>query len=266
MSTVATQPDVLDPQTAEVLAELESIPLISSDGVPMESGWHVKNMTLLIDQIDHHFADRDDFYVGGNMFIYFSEEQARNRDFRGPDFFYVSKTKRYPLRKWWALWKENNRTPDVVIELASESTQDEDRGPKFRIYRDTLWVGNYFIYDPVTRKLDGWRLDRKKYVPIRAGTDGRLVSDELDLALGVWEGKYQGYVDHWLRFFDRSGTVLPTFEEGAEIEKQRADAEKTRADAAEQAATSERQRADALAAEVAHLKEQLARATPEAKP
>jgi Uma2 family endonuclease len=169
MSSVATPPAKLDdPYADKILADLESLHLISSDGVPMESGWHVKNMTLLINQIEHHFRDRDDFYVGGNMFIYYSPQQARNRDFRGPDFFFVNDVNRYPLRKYWVVWEENLTTPDVVIELSSESTKDEDHGPKFRIYRDTLRVGNYFIYDPETRLLEGWRLEKgKKYVPIR---------------------------------------------------------------------------------------------------
>lgn len=33
------------------------------------------------------WADRQGFYVGGNMFVYFSLQQVRNKDFRGPDVF-----------------------------------------------------------------------------------------------------------------------------------------------------------------------------------
>jgi Uma2 family endonuclease len=268
MSSVATPPAKLDdPYADKILADLESLHLISSDGVPMESGWHVKNMTLLINQIEHHFRDRDDFYVGGNMFIYYSPQQARNRDFRGPDFFFVNDVNRYPLRKYWVVWEENLTTPDVVIELSSESTKDEDHGPKFRIYRDTLRVGNYFIYDPETRLLEGWRLEKgKKYVPIRPDSDGRLLSDKLDLTLGTWEGSYTRYADTWLRFFDRSGAVVPTSDESAEAEAARAKAaaraatdETARAEAEKQRADVEHQRADALAAELAHLKDQLAK-------
>lgn len=250
MSAVALQPVTRDdPYAAQVLADLEALHLISSDGIPMESSWHVRCMNLLVRQISHHLRDRDDFFVGGNMFVYFSPEQARNRDFRGPDFFYVADTTRLPLRKYWVVWDENLKTPDVVIELLSESTQDEDRGPKFRIYRDTLQVGNYFLYDPTTRVLEGWRLDGKKYVPIRPDQDGRLFSDELNLTLGKWEGEYERYPDVWLRFFDRSGVVVPTADE----------AEQQRAETAEQ-------KADALAAEVAQLRARLAQAAPEAQP
>src|SRR5438045_6054368 len=123
-------PDYAD----RVLAELESLELITDDGVPLETIWHRKCINLLIDQIEYQHRGRDDYYVAGNTFIYFSPEQARNRDFRGPDFFYVSRTTRQPIRDCWVVWNENLRRPDVVIELSSPSR------PKFAIYRDTLEV------------------------------------------------------------------------------------------------------------------------------
>jgi Uma2 family endonuclease len=196
-----------------VLAELESLELITDDGATLETIWHRKCMNLLIEQIEYHFRDRDDFYVGGNTFIYFSPEQARNRDFRGSDFFYVSATTRQPTRECWVVWNENLRRPDVVIELSSPSTRDEDHGSKFRIYRDTLEVKNYFIYDPDTRLLEGWRLEKRRYVPIRPDENGRLYSDELDLYLGKWEGEYLRDTLVWLRFFYKNGQVFPIFVE-----------------------------------------------------
>jgi Uma2 family endonuclease len=59
------------------------------DGIPMESQRHKVQMDLLIDTLLPWLAERSDGYVGGNMFVYFSMEQVRNKDFRGPDFFAV---------------------------------------------------------------------------------------------------------------------------------------------------------------------------------
>jgi Uma2 family endonuclease len=241
------------PDYAELaLASLEGLELVTDDGEPMESTWHRKCMTLLIEQVEYHFRDRDDFYVGGNAFIYYSPAQARNRDFRGPDFFYVSNTTRQPPRPCWVVWNENLRRPDVVIELTSPTTREEDYGAKFRTYRDTLEVKNYFIYDPDARLLEGWRLDRRRYVPIRPDENGRLPSDELGLLLGTWEGEYLRDTMTWLRLFDPSGRPVPIPAEAARQEKE---AEKQRADA-------EKQRADTAEAELARLKEQLARFQP----
>ena len=183
----------------KVLAELEALELVAEDGEPMESDWHRKCMNLLIGQVDRHFRGREDYYVGGNMFIYFSTEQAKNRDFRGPDFFFVGgHTTRHPMREYWTVWDEASRLPDVIIELTSPSTAEDDRGVKFETYRDQMRVPNYFIYDRLAGTLEGWRLERRRYVPLQPDAHGRLYSDELELWLGPWDGEYEGDLAKWL--------------------------------------------------------------------
>ncbi|HEY4575561.1 MAG TPA: hypothetical protein VIJ26_16410, partial [Thermoanaerobaculia bacterium] len=68
--------------------------LVVSDGEPLESNWHVIQMNLLIDLIFQAMSERGraDFFSGGNMFVYYSYEQARDIAagrpyFRGPDVF-----------------------------------------------------------------------------------------------------------------------------------------------------------------------------------
>jgi Uma2 family endonuclease len=200
---------------------------------------------LLINSIHHHFRDRDDFYAAGNMFIYFSAEEARNRDFRGPDFYFVWNTSRRPMRKYWVLWHENWRTPNVVIELCSPTTIKEDYGHKKDIYEQTLRVNDYFCFDPDTGVLDGWRLKRRKYVPLKPNADGRLWSEELGLWVGPWHGDVLGYDDTWLRFFDKDGRLVLD-----ETEAARHDAKKAgdRAKAAEAEAAALRAKIASLEA------------------
>ena len=192
----------------KALADSEHLVLLEADGIPMDSYWHSCCINLLIEQVHFHAGDRSDYFVGGDMFVYFSVVQARNLDFRGPDFFYVSNTTREPARKYWVVWEEN-QTPDVVIELASESTRQEDYGAKFAIYRDRLRVGNYFIYDPETRVLDGWQLRGSDYVPIPRQPNGRLWSDKLGLHLGEWHGEHAGYIMTWLRWLQPTRRSFP---------------------------------------------------------
>ncbi|HEY9296613.1 MAG TPA: Uma2 family endonuclease, partial [Phormidium sp.] len=59
------------------------------DGVPMESLRHVLQMEMLIHPLRLLWKQRQDVFVAGNMFVYFSEAQVRNQDFRGPDVFVV---------------------------------------------------------------------------------------------------------------------------------------------------------------------------------
>lgn len=249
-SLLKTPPSIPDPDPGPPIHILRKIELIYDDGEPMESDWHVKAMVLLVSSIDQHFRERDDYYVGGNMFIYFSETQARNRDFRGPDFYFVSDTTRLPMRKYWCVWEENGRTPDVVIELCSPSTIKEDYGRKKKVYESILHVVDYFCYDPDSGKLDGWRRSGKKFVALKANAQGRLWSDELGLWVGTWTGRIGRQEATWLRFFDEDGNLVLSENEAAAR-----NAEEQRRNADEQ-----RRRADAAEAELAQLRERVASA------
>ena len=223
----ATQPDI-----DELLKQIKNFPFVETDGEPMDSPWHRDCMMLLIASILHWWRDRDDFYVGGNMFIYFNEQQAMNRDYRGPDFFVVNGgVCLHPERRYWVTWFENSRFPDVIIELSSPSTDREDRATKFRIYEKNFRSRNYFIYDPFTGRLDGWELDKnKRYEKLAPNERGWLWCAELDLWIGTWKGEYLRTQTTWLRFYDRDGQVVLTSEEAS---FRRAEDEKRRADKAE---------------------------------
>lgn len=60
------------------------------------------------------------------MFIYYSSKQAKNNDFRGPDFFAVLNVDGNRSRQGWVVWEEEGRYPDVIIELMSPSTKNVD--------------------------------------------------------------------------------------------------------------------------------------------
>ena len=72
--------------------------------------------------------------MGGNKFIYYSSKQARNWDFKGPDFFVVLGVNNNPARQGWVVWEEGGRYPDVMVELLSSSTAEVDKGPFLRNY------------------------------------------------------------------------------------------------------------------------------------
>jgi Uma2 family endonuclease len=237
-----TEPQVVSP----------NVQLVSSDGIPLESHWHALQIPLLLELVTNWLRGRDDYYAGGNMFIYFSEEQARNKHYRGPDFFYVEGVSRLPLRPYWAVWQEGGRYPDLIIELLSPTTAREDRTTKKALYERVFGTSEYFCYDPDTAQLEGWRLGpRKRYRAIAADEQGRMEAEELGLWLGTWRGTYLGFEATWLRFYDAEGRLVPTDREVAQAEKTQAEAERARAE-------SEKTRAEAAEAELARLKERLA--------
>jgi Uma2 family endonuclease len=229
--------------------------LPSEDGVPLESDWHRLDMTLLIEVVTLRLEGRSDYFVGGNMFIYFDAEQARNRNFRGPDFFFVWEVPLNPPRDCWAIWDEGGKYPDVIIELSSPSTAAEDHGTKKVTYERVFHTSEYFIYDPAERELHGWRLNGKqRYEAIQPNHNGWLWCEQLQLWLGTWDGAFQSKENTYLRFFDKDGNLVPTAAERAAAAAQHADSEKQRADSEKQRADSEKQRADAAEAELARLK------------
>lgn len=215
--------------------------LPAEDGVPMETPWHRYAMNLLIAVIIWHFRGRKDYYVGGNMFIYYGPKQAKSWSYRGPDFFFVDDVDGTRERRSWIVWEEEGRYPDVIIELTSPSTAEVDRTTKKKIYERTFRTPEYFIYDPDAKKLEGWRLERR-YQEIEADERGWLWCESLGLWLGTWEGPNLNLNGVWPRFFDPQGKLILT---EAEYWTQRAE--------------NERQRADAEAQDAAAAKVQLAR-------
>jgi Uma2 family endonuclease len=220
--------------------------LPSDDGEPMETNRHRQQMTLLIQSLKRAWSHRHDYFVGGNMFVYFSELQVKHNDFRGPDVFVALDTTDRDRRSWVA-WGENGKLPDVVIELLSDRTRHIDRGEKMRIYSRLWRTAQYFLYDPWSHELEGYHLDSDSgdYLPLQPDQHGHLPCHRLGLAVGLHEGPYEGVRTTWLRWFSDAGILLPTAEEGADAEKERADAEKERADAERERADAERERADA---------------------
>jgi Uma2 family endonuclease len=181
------------------------------DGIPLESSWHFFQIALLIEVVNCRFDALDDFYAGGDMFIYFNLEQLKTRDFRGPDFFYVKGVPRRPLRKYWATWDEGGRFPDVIMELLSPSTAATDRTIKKDIYERVFRTPEYFLYDPDAEQLQGFQLDgQQRYQPIQPNERGWLWSGRLGGWIGKWQGAYQGQPATWVRLFDEQGNLWTT--------------------------------------------------------
>jgi Uma2 family endonuclease len=218
----------LDPSLLGVELPPTEDELPCDDGMPMETQRHVLQMLLLIESLSVFWAERQDVFIGGNMFVYFSLEQVRNQDFRGPDFFVVLDVPRRE-RKSWVVWQEG-KGPDVVIELLSESTAEADRGEKKRVFHDRLRVPEYFWFDPFSGELAGFSLRNGVYEPIEADARGRLVSQKLGLALARLEGTYSLVETSWLRLATLEGEVLPTSQEIARVASERAGQERERAE------------------------------------
>jgi len=163
-----------------------------SDGEPMaETDTHINLLIYLREALTDYFRDDPDVYVAGNLLVYYQEGNPTR--FIAPDVFVVKGVPKRN-RRIYQVWKEE-KGPDVVFELTSRSTRQEDLGPKKGIY-EVLGVEEYFIFDPLGEHLEprlvGFRLVEWGYRRIEG--EEPLVSRVLGLELRV-EGDMLRLVD-----------------------------------------------------------------------
>ncbi len=238
--------------------------LIFDDGEPLESNRHRIAMNVLIHSIMVGLGDREDYFAGGNMFVYYSIAQVRNKDFRGPDFFAVLNVDGKTNRQGWVVWEENGRYPDVIVELMSPSTARTDKNEKKKIYEQIFRTRDYYVFDPFdSNSLQGWHLDNHhKYQELTKNERGWLWCETLGFWLGTWEGTIQRETAVWLRFYDAEGNLVPLPEEAAQAE---AISAKTEAQAAQAEAISAKTEAQAAQAEAISAKTEAQAAQAEAE-
>lgn len=165
-----------------------------SDGQPMaESDLHRDEMVDLIKALQRRYQDRADVYIAGNLFLYYRRGDPRS--VVAPDVFLVRGVPNH-LRKTYKLWEEGH-VPNLVIEVTSDTTRDEDLDRKKNTY-ERLGVEEYFLHDPegdyLAPRLQGYRLTNGRYRSIRLNPDGSLESRVTGLTLQI-EGKNLRLID-----------------------------------------------------------------------
>jgi Uma2 family endonuclease len=231
--------------------------LIFDDGEPLESNRHRLAMNVLIDSALTALAVRSDVFVGGNMFVYYSRDQAMNRDFRGPDFFVALDVEGDRERLGWVTWEEQGRYPDVIVELLSPSTAKVDKGIKKNLYERTFHTADYFVFDPFdAASLQGWHLNgSRQYQPLVANDRGWLWCETLQLWLGTWDGRIRREpatgTCPWLRFYDSQENLILMPDEAAqqqaEIAQRQAETAQQQAEIAQRQAETAQQQAKRFA-------------------
>lgn len=200
--------------TAQQLADLmPDATQLESNEPEMETSLHYAQLALLVACLEWLWRDQTNFFIGANLTIYFSREQLKNRDYRGPDFFLVKNTAQQP-RKSWVVWEEDGQYPDLIIELLSDSTAKTDKNLKKALYQDRFRTPEYFWFSPETCELAGHRLVNQAYEAIQPNEAGLLWSEVLELYVGVHAGQ--------LRYFSGEGALIPTPEEAAQQAQEQA--------------------------------------------
>jgi Uma2 family endonuclease len=106
-------------------------------------------------------------------------------DVRRPDLLFFSKARLHHIGK-----VNLEGPPDLCVEVLSPSNRHVDRGDKFELYRDS-GVPSYWIFDPMTKVVEAYRLEGKEYVPTVTAKDEAVVQlppfEELEIRLAeIW--------------------------------------------------------------------------------
>jgi Uma2 family endonuclease len=219
------------PSVSEEVADELKLPTnLYSDEPQLETDFHRRQIDLLIRLLEFWWQDRSDFYISGNLTVYYNEQQLKRRDFVGPDIFIVLGAEKRNRRSW-AIWEEGGKYPNVVIELLSSSTAAVDKGKKKDLYQNVWRAPDYFWFHPQTMEFAGFHLVDGQYQPIPA-TEERLWSEQLGLFLGIHAQQ--------LRLFTADGVLIPLPEEQAQQQAQQA---QQQAQQAQQQAQQAQQRA-----------------------
>jgi Uma2 family endonuclease len=178
---------------ATSIKRLDAVDYPISDGRPMgETDDHRQLIIDLIETLKARYAADPQVYVSGNLLVYYVPDDKLSH--LSPDVFVVRGVPKHH-RDYYLIWEEG-KAPEVVIEVTSRSTKEEDLNHKFWLYRDQLKVKEYFLFDPhqeyLNPPLQGYRLQAGEYVRIRP-IKGRLLSKVLGLHLEQHGGVVRVY-------------------------------------------------------------------------
>ncbi len=204
-----------------------------------------------------------ELFIGTDLNLYYDGRHPLW--YKRPDWFLVldvsSAQQQNEMRLSYVIWQETV-APFLVIELLSLGTEAEDLGQtlrevnqpptKWQVYEQALRVPYYVVFRRSETQFRIFQLVATRYQEIPL-PEQKFWFEEIELGLGVWQGRYQGVEGLWLRWYDASGQWMHTTEDYAEQEQQRAEQAEQRAEQAEQRAEQERQRAERLAEQLRQL-------------
>jgi Uma2 family endonuclease len=108
-----------------------------------ETAFHFKIISLFYGLLDSYFSTRNNVTVAANMMVYY--EKGDTKRWLAPDIFVCFGVENH-LRRVFKVWEEGV-FPQVVFEIASENTFENDLGGK-RIDYARLGVEEYYLIDP----------------------------------------------------------------------------------------------------------------------
>jgi Uma2 family endonuclease len=200
-----------------------SAELPDSDDTPVDNELQNLIPNLLEAILALAWSNRIDWFFGVDMGIYYAPSTPQ----LVPDGFLSIGVERFigeEGRLSYVLWEENGIVPILALEVVSKTYGGEYEQKKLD-YAE-LGILYYAIYVPTRQyrrkrqPLEVYRLENGQYI-LQPGS--RVWMPEIGLALGRERGTYLGRTREWLYWYDAQGSRLPTPEEFAQQQLERAE-------------------------------------------
>ena len=216
-----------------------------SDGVPLPDGeTQGLQFQALVPALRGHYVDQPRTHVNGNTFIFYDEGNPRRSV--SPDC-YVAFDVDVDIIEHnnnYRIW-DMGKPPDFVLEIASESTADNDLNPKRELYA-IIGIGEYWRYDPTLdsefygEPLVGEILvnDAYRRLPVELDAEGRPRGHSPALGLDfVWENGdlriYNPTTGEWVLYYEEIRTELVTERTAREVAESMLETEQAAREVAE---------------------------------
>ena len=108
-----------------------------------ETSIHIKLISNFLQMLLNFFHQKEDVFLSGNMNLYY--EEGNPNKWYAPDLLIAFGVPNHE-RSSYQIWKENI-FPQVIFEIASDKTWENDVGKKYKDY-ETFGVEEYYILDP----------------------------------------------------------------------------------------------------------------------
>lgn len=233
-----------DAERRQVLA---SLPSDSPRAAPPEGDQHRIPKNRALEALDEYYRRiRRRVYLSAELPVYYPDESMF-----APDLLAVCDVELHPRASW--VVSQERRGLDFILEIHVSGSAAKDFETNVERYA-RLGVPEYFAFDPIRRRVLGWRLPEtgaKTYAPIIPQA-GRWASAILELDLAIDD-------DGRLRFYHGTAALLDARElidrlSGMVDEAvRRAEEEARRAEEEARRAEEEAQRAERLAAKLREL-------------
>jgi Uma2 family endonuclease len=191
-----------------------SAELPDSDDTPVDNELQILIPNLLRAILSLIWQDRDDWFFGINMGIYY----APSKGAIVPDAFLSLGVERFVGengRSSYVLWEEDGIEPILALEVVSQTYNGEYEQKKIDYAQ--LGILYYIVYAPSRlrrkrQRLEVYRLVNGEYI-LQSGNS--IWMPEIGLGIGRERGTYQGLTREWLYWYDQNGNRYLTPEEVA---------------------------------------------------